>query len=252
MSDHKLKKPKKFSCQYCYSGFTRKDNLERHLNKGCKLFKTNQVASPVSSKEKVITLDKDLTEKSILIDVVKKVITLEKDLKEKSLLIEELQKKPSINNQILQVVCVGSNDNYLDMLTQEYGNFDKALAYIKDCALSSLIGDCKLIEKIYFDQEKTQPSIRYIDKKKSRIEYLNEKNEKIQDSKELLGRKLANNLQNSYLKGVNYLITKNLEMHGCPNKFLEEYDLQIWNQHIYDLSDCQYQRKFINHLNIPH
>ena len=64
-------------------------------------------------------------------------------------------------------------------------------------------------------------------------------------------KKLANNLQNSYLKGVNYLITKNLEMHGCPNKFLEEYDLQIWNQHIYDLSDIRYHKKIVNQLEIP-
>ena len=62
---------------------------------------------------------------------------------------------------------------------------------------------------------------------------------------------MANNLQNSYLKGVNYLIKKNLDNHLCPNKFLEEYDLQTWNQHIYDLSDVRYHRKIINQLNIP-
>ena len=37
----------------------------------------------------------------------------------------------------------------------------------------------------------------------------------------------------------------------CPNKFLEDYDLQMWNQHIFDLSDTNYQKTIINRLNIP-
>ena len=54
-----------------------------------------------------------------------------------------------------------------------------------------------------------------------------------------------------YLKGINYLVTKNLDDHKCPNKFLEDYDLQTWNQHIYNLSDFSYQKKIINNLDIP-
>ena len=73
----------------------------------------------------------------------------------------------------------------------------------------------------------------------------------MKDSKETFARKLANNLQNTYLKGVNYLINTNLENRKCPNKLLEHYDLQMWNQHIYDLSDPQYQKKIINNLDIP-
>jgi hypothetical protein len=33
------------------------------------------------------------------------------------------------------------------MLTQQWGNFDRAIEYIKDCALSSITEDCKLIKK---------------------------------------------------------------------------------------------------------
>ena len=75
--------------------------------------------------------------------------------------IAELIQKPSnvINNN-LQIICVGSNDNYLDMLSQQWG-FDRAIDYIKDCALSSLTGDCKLIEKIYIENHPN--SINYID-----------------------------------------------------------------------------------------
>ena len=165
--------------------------------------------------------------------------------------IAELKEKPMVNNQILQIVCVGQNDNYLDMLTQQYGNFERALEFIKDCALSQLSGDCKLINKIYFESQKNQPSIQFLDKKRTKIEYFNEKKEKISDSKEMFSRRIANNLQNSYLKGVNHLINKNLESRGCPNKFLDDYDIQEWNSHIYTLSDEKYQKKIVNQLNIP-
>src|SRR5260221_64032 len=78
----------------------------------------------------------------------------------------------------------------------------------------------------------TNMSIYFIDKNRTRIEYFNEKKEKMRENKELFGRKLANNLQNSYLKGINYLITQNLDNRQCPNKFLEDYDIQSWNSHI--------------------
>ena len=181
-------------------------------------------------------------------EIAEKVMILEKDLKEKSIQIEELKDKPSINNN-LQIVCISANDNYLDMLTEKWGDYDRALEYIKDCALSSLTGDCKLIEKIYLGDSQ---SISYIDKSRVKIEYFDENRNKVIDPRGLnLAKKLANNLQNSYLKGINYLINHNLENKRCPNKFLEEYDIQLWNQHIYDLSDHRYHRKIISHLNIP-
>ena len=138
------------------------------------------------------------------------------------------------------------------MLTDRLGDFSKALEYIRDCALSNLTGDCKLITKIYFSEGiSEQNNIYYTDKGRTRIAYFNEKEEKSIDSTELFGRKLANNLQNSYLKGVNHLINQNLNNRQCPNKFLEEYDIQTWNQHIYELSNQKYQRKILNNLNLP-
>ncbi len=232
-------------CQYCGRYFARKDNLTRHLNKNrCKISKEglNEDDSDHEQFEpiKVYVSPKKTTE------LEEKVMMLEKQ-------IAELREKPSnvVNNQILQVVCVGNNDNYLDMLTEHWG-FDRALGFIKECALSNLTGDCKLIEKIYLTESMAQSAMRYIDKNKTKIEYFDENREKIVDNRGIvLGRKLANNLQNSYLKGVNYLITQNLSNNQCPNKFLEDYDLQTWNHHIYQLSDSRYQRKIVNQLNIP-
>jgi hypothetical protein len=147
-------------------------------------------------------------------------------------------------------VCVSGNDNYLDMLTSQMGNFEQAIDYVKDCALSDLVGDCKLIEKIYTTQN-AEFSFS-IDRNNSKITYHNEKNEPITENKEQFGRKLAHNLQNSYLKGINYLIQKNLDQKRDPNKFLDECDIMTWNNHIYQLSESNHQRKMINQLNIPH
>ncbi len=74
----------------------------------------------------------------------------------------QLTENPRIVNNDLQIVCVGQNDNYLDMLTEQFDDFDKELEYIKCFALSSLIGDCKLIERIYIGDQ--QNSIKYVNK----------------------------------------------------------------------------------------
>ncbi len=165
--------------------------------------------------------------------------------------IEKLKEKPNVTNNILQVVCVSHNDNYLDILTEQLGDFDKALKYIKCCALSNINGDCQLIEKIYLNSQKSKPAFHYLNKSKTKIKYFDEKETLKIDKKEDFARKLDNNLQNSYLNGINHVIVDNLDNKRCPNKFLEEYDIQTWNQHIYSLSDSSYQKKFMNQLNIP-
>ena len=114
------------------------------------------------------------------------------------------------------------------------------------------MGDCKLIKKIYFEEnaDEKQHSICFVDKKRTKSNTMTEKNKKSVIQR-VFGRKLANNLQNTYLKGVNYLINKNLESRGCPNKFLDEYDIQEWNSHIYTLSDEKYHKKMMLNLEIP-
>ncbi len=93
--------------------------------------------------------------------------------------------------------------------------------------------------------------IHYIDKAKTKIQYFDENKNEVIDNLIQFGKKIANNLQNSYLKGVNHLINENLDNNRCPNIFLGQYDIQAWNQHIYDLCDAKYHKKMINNLNIP-
>lgn len=244
---------KKHFCEFCSRGFTRRDNMLVHQRGSCRgrqrnhlpLHRSQAQRSRSPSPRRPTTHEENLQAK---------VERLEQQ-------IAELRENPRtttnvINNRnILQVVCIGNNDNYLDMLTEEVG-FDNALRFIKNCALSDVNGDCKLIEKIYLN-DRTNPSIRYVDKKRTKIEYFIEniqahEKESVIDHKGIqLGKKLANNLQNSYLKGVNHLINQNLKKKLCPNKFLSDFDLCAWNKHIYDLCDDKYHKKIVKQLNIP-
>lgn len=224
---------KKYQCDKCGNRFTRHDNLKRHKNTSCKVV-DNQIIG------------------DDLISILKSQI--KEELKNEIMKEHPPQVINNVHQNILQVLCVGSNDNYLDMLTNQYGDFNQALKYVKDCALSNLSGDCKLLSKIYFDSAMSEGRypIKYLDKSRCKVTFINEKNEEVIDNNGLhLGKKLANNLQNTYLKGINYLINKNLEDQMCPNKFLEDYDLQNWNHHIYELSNAKYQKKIIHHLDIP-
>ncbi len=173
-------------CQYCQKEFARKDSLEAHLkNKRCPFAPTesSQILFPkkvVVLKQKTDNLDARLT--STLLEMLGK-IEQKIDNKDDSLtstLLEKIEKiekemgemkknegKCSINNN-LQIICVGSRDNYLDMLTQQWQDFNKALEYIKNCALSGLVGDCKLIEDVYINNQSN--CIQYVDKKKTQIQ----------------------------------------------------------------------------------
>ena len=262
----------KFVCQFCQKSFSRKFYLNKHLEKHKDSTSDpidNQTVKPLFPIKLILKTNHDTNDPTNQLNFLKKQadeqthiiaqlvekqnqkITelIESKIAEQNQKIAELMQKPhNVINNNLNIICVGQNDNYLDMLTQQLG-FDRAIEYIKDCALSSLTGDCKLIEKIYIENH--PESITYIDKKRAKIQYFDENGNKIIDNKAQFGRKVANNLQNSYLKGINHLITENLNNKRCPNKFLEDYDIQAWNQHIFDLSELGYQKKIVNNLNIP-
>jgi hypothetical protein len=190
-------------------------------------------------KSKLDSIQENNDELKLTLDAMRTEIS---NLKNKQTTVNK-----TINNT-LNVICVTNHDNYLDMLTDQMGSFQQAIDYVKDCALSDLAGDCKLIEKIYANQDK---SLCFsMDQKKSSVTYHNENQQVITENKDLFGRKLANNLQNSYLKGINHLINQTLDHKIDPNKFLADYDVMTWNRHIYQLSDYQHQRKMINQLKL--
>lgn len=230
----------KYICEHCNREYKHHQSYYRHLKK-C------PIATGKYFPEELKTLFKEHQE------MKEKISNIEKDHSLQTEKINNIEKDPKQINNVLQVFCVGPKDNYLDMLTESWG-FERAIEYVKDCALSNLTGDIKLIEKIYFDgKDPHDYPIKIHDKKRCNLSFVDENNEKIIDQKgSKLAQRLSNNLQNSYLKGVNYLINRNIENRLCPNKFLEEYDIQSWNQHIYDLSDFRRQKQVIQQLIINH
>jgi hypothetical protein len=245
-------------CTICQKQFTRKNHLIRHMETVHQ--STSTSTSTSTSNGSYQTFISEIS--GLKSELVKQNEKLKIRLKEQAIdtselkkqneqiisEIKELKKKP-VSNQTLNVICVTNHDNYLDMLTDRIG-FDLALEYIKDCALSDIAGDCKLIEKIYAAQE-GQWSFT-MDRKGTQITYYDEPQHTVTETRESFGRKLSNNLQNSYLKGINYLVNRNLETRGDPNKFLDTYDVMSWNHHIYQLLDQTYQHKMIHRLPIPH
>jgi uncharacterized protein YhaN len=134
-------KKKKFVCQYCHEMFSRKYCLDRHLEKKrCKVAKGSDLPKKklclsASTKNpyspEISNLEKQLAEKDreiaklkshpLPVEAIERFEKMEKRLDEKDKQIEEsareiaeLKENPRISNQILQVVCVGSSDNYLD------------------------------------------------------------------------------------------------------------------------------------------
>jgi len=232
-------KKKGFDCPNCKKNFTRKHDLMRHQTTACKCVKSDD------EKEDTCADKVEEIKSETLIDEDKIESIIENRLGKIYEKIEKLEKKPT---NILQIVCVSNTDNYLDMLTNRIASMDQAIEYVKDCALSDVSGDCKLIEKIY--NQKENPSF-YTDSKQSKIIYHNEKNERIVESRDSFSRKISNNLQNSYLKCINQVINNVLLAKDNPNKCLDQYDMQTWNKHIYDLLDAAHQKKLMKQLFIP-
>jgi len=243
------REPDRIQCPICHKTFTRSSYIKKHLELVHKTFENEPTVSNLISK--ITELQSELKERD---EQIKSKLEanneqLKSELKEQ--ISHELKNsQPSQINQILNVICVTGHDNYLDMLTDRMGNFDQAIEYIKDCALSDLVGDCKLIEKIYANQNHELSFS--INQKNSNVTYRNEQQQLVTENKDTFGRKLANNLQNSYLKGVNHLIQRNLEYKHNPNQLLDEYDLIAWNHHIYQLSENQHQHKLLSQLKLSY
>src|SRR5437016_2627175 len=138
-------KPKNFFCPNCHIGFTRKTNLYRHQRQTCLSMKIeNPQTDPLSNT--LHEIKQELTE---LKEIKQRLTNLEKNTGNYAKEITVLKDKPSITNNNLHVVCIGQNDNFLDMLTKECGDFNIALDQIKNYALAGLIGDCNLLERMY-------------------------------------------------------------------------------------------------------
>jgi hypothetical protein len=102
------KKIKRFFCQRCHHGFTRKDSLNRHQNDFCKIMK---LETPIIHQE---LTHQELAE---VVHNLREAVELVHNLREE---VAEMRNQPTnihIHNQVLQVIRMGQNDSYLDMST---------------------------------------------------------------------------------------------------------------------------------------
>jgi hypothetical protein len=103
LNDDGKKISDRFPCQYCHTEFIRKDNVTAHLRKNrCPVMKNNMNCNQVENIN-AINIDK-------LTDELKAELRAElrDEFEQKSQVLEkeiaELREKPTINNQVLQVI----------------------------------------------------------------------------------------------------------------------------------------------------
>jgi hypothetical protein len=118
-----------------------------------------------------------------------------------------------------------------------------------------LAGHCQLLQRVYFP--KNQKSVlSYASRCKTQCAYNDENHNRIVETNpRVKPRIFAENVQKFYLGGAsqhkdsdNIIIYESKDHQCLP--MLYEYDMQIWNAHIYELNDEKYQKKILNALQI--
>lgn len=151
----------------------------------------------------------------------------------------------SNNNNTTINIHFGKNDDLNEILSKLMGE-KEAKEFILNCAKSKLEGDRKMIMKTYFNGPEDTYPIRFIDRSRRKLEYTNELGETIVDSNGMeTSKRLCGSLQNSYLSYVNEILIANLDQKD-DGKFLDEFDIQNCQEHIYNLSDHKYRYKVLN------
>lgn len=158
--------------------------------------------------------------------------------------ITTIKNRP-VQNNMIQILNVGEDD-YFQLMENKLGSFDRALEYIRGCALGGIESDRKLLQRLYLEGD--QPTICYTDRARGKLQYKDKSGKLKDDSKgAYLSKILADNLYNGYKTGIKHwqhIYAKNEEALGDP-------DIEIWRGHIYDLATERYRKKLFSGLNIP-
>jgi hypothetical protein len=248
----------KHTCQHCQNTYAQKSSLTRHMkDNSCRAL------APVIPKGTLVRELADLREQNK--EILEQNKVMHSSMQKITESLTQLQSggvPSSINNNNLQVMCLNTKDNLLDILASREG-LPNALTYIKGCALARLAGDCRILEKAY-KLESEKPAIMYANKSKTQYVYYDERQRRtIESNSKVMAKKLADILQRSYLKGMESfrtdLLGEEREDYVPPVTTypfeqmpeLEPYDMQAWNAHIHELRDEKYQKKVLSSMRIP-
>jgi hypothetical protein len=237
------------SCPHCQQVFTSQNNLTRHINKlRCKVLKDNLLISRIADQVRN-ELSAERNELAVIRDesLLEKVKALESRL-------ASLSNQGSINNNNLNVMCLGSKDDLFQILVSR-SNIIEALTVIKNSALGRLTGACQLLEKVYFPPN-MKPAIMLANTTKTQYIYYDEnKNRIVESNAKVIAKKLADHLQRAYLKSSCEFSREHQDRNDEETRkgrpILEPYDMDILNTHIQQLQDDRYQKKILAGMNIP-
>ena len=250
------------ACPDCHKKLAHISSVYRHMRDG-----SCRVRYPNSSKKELI---KSNNEKQSALDIIEKRFDVLTEKIEQGISkgiecgIEKAMKHittvasngpPTINNtQNLSVLCLGNNDNLLDMLALD-GGIHNALTYMKNCALAQLSGDCRILQRAY-KLETEQAAIHKLNDKGTKLVYYDERRRRTTESNSDLGKKLASILQRSYLKAMggfrkDILGNKRDDPQWDQMPELDEYEYTMMDEHVHQLNDSNYQKKLVRSLKIP-
>ncbi len=242
-------------CSSCLKTYTTKFNLDRHIKQEqCKGIK---VAKEKNLSDEVHDLKTQMEKQGREFAQLKKLI-----------IRQNKPQLPASNTNNLNVMCLGSKDNLLDILVAKQGILE-ALTMVKDSAMNRLAGACTILERTYC-AEGVRPAIMHPGKSKSTYVYYDENNKRVvEKNSSTMAKKLADIVQRTYLKGMSCLKKDILgadKTDGAQHyqaqmaklrqvdliRFeLDPYDIQIWLQAVHELRDENYQKKMLKQLKIP-
>lgn len=221
-----------FKCELCDKSFKQHSSIRRHLdNNSCKSQKLTKEIIFDKMQEQLKSIHNEVSNLSNQIKT--EVGNLSNQIK--------TTKPPNINNLNMSI-HINSKSDYLDMLSDRMGP-QKALEFIKDCGLSGISGDVKLLMKVYYDGiDVKELPIRFHDTKRLKLSYLGDNGVIIKEHNgEGLSNKLGINIQNTYLHGAKELNDKD------P---LPQYDMEQWIIHTSNLNDPFTRKKILRQLMI--
>jgi hypothetical protein len=265
----------KVKCEYCSKDYASSKSLNVHVRLHCTAKKNaellatfdQKMANALSHQALELTQKMERMNDQMVNRVVDQVTTqmtgqlnlVNQDIQKINKIGPRVQNFIQNDNKNLNVMCIGSKDNLLEILSSREG-LHLALTYIKDSALGRLAADCRILERAYLPPG-IRPAIMYRNQSKNQLVYYDENNKRqIETNPAVLAKKLADILQRSYLKGMDTFKTdlcgekrSGLRTQQSQSDIpeVDAYDINLMNEHIHELQNEKYQKSLLKSMKIP-